>query len=283
MIRRAAISAYCILLALSAAHAARADDKAACVAASEEGQSLRDQGRLKDARDKFAACASNACPGAVRKDCAEWLAGVEDTLPSVVIAVVDAEERDIVRVRVTLDGKPLAESLDGRAITLDPGPHTLRLDADGTRGVEVSFLAREGERRRVVSARLPRPPGPRAEGAPPRPPPAPARRPPPVAPIVVGSVGLAALGTFAVLGAVGEGEVSNLRQTCGVHHACAPVAVDTARNKLLAADVSLGVGLGAAAVAGGLFIAHFRTAARPMGPRVDVAIGARSMALVGRF
>jgi hypothetical protein len=96
-------------------------------------------------------------------------------------------------------------------------------------------------------------------------------------------VGLASLGAFAVLGAMGEGEVSNMRQTCGVHHACAPSAVDAARSKLLAADVSLGVGLGAAAVSAGLFIAHFRPAARPMGPLVDAAIGTHGVTLVGRF
>jgi len=285
-LRRGAAAAVLAVVALTAG-LVRADEKAACVAASEQGQQLRDQGKLRDARDQFALCARDACPGAVRKDCLDWLAGVQASVPTIVLAAVDAEQHDLVAVRVSIDGKPAAASLDGKAMAVEVGPHTLLFEADGFAPVEVSVVAHEGEQRRLVSARFasklaPAPPG---LAAPLPPAPAPPRRAVPVAPIVLGGLGVVALGAWATLGILGKNELSNLRDTCGVTHTCAQADVDATRNKLLAADISLATGVVAVGVATGLLIAHLRAAPPMAGLRVEALPLAKGggAALFGSF
>src|SRR5205807_1214100 len=123
---RVAVSSIfaCLLLAPSGARAA--DVKAACVAASTEGQSLRDAGKLKAARDQFVSCARDQCPTVVRRYCADWLTDVERRLPSIVLRAQTSDGRDVTDARVMLDGQPLAEGLGGTAITVDPGAHDVR-------------------------------------------------------------------------------------------------------------------------------------------------------------
>ena len=40
----------------------------------------------------------------------------------------DAKGEDLTEVRLTIDGETVAERLDGRALTLDPGTHTFRFN-----------------------------------------------------------------------------------------------------------------------------------------------------------
>src|SRR4051812_35283843 len=102
---------------------ARADDKAACVAASTKGQTLRDEGKLLRARDELLACAKDSCPDIVRGYCAQWLGEVDKRLASVVIRARGSKGEDLVDVRVTMDGNPLVTKLEGRSISIDPGEH----------------------------------------------------------------------------------------------------------------------------------------------------------------
>ena len=270
-LRRAAAVGALGVAALSTG-SAHADEKAACVAASEQGQQLRDQGKPKDARDQFALCARDVCPGAVRKDCADWLAGVQASMPTIVLAAVDAEQHDLVAVRVSIDGKPAVTSLDGKAMPIEVGPHTLLFEAEGLPSVEVSVVAHEGEQRRLVSAHFAKKPalvpGPALPSTLPPPPPAPGRAVP-VAPIVLGSLGVVALGAWATLGILGKNELSNLHATCGVTHTCAQSDVDATKHKLLGADISLGTAIVAVGVATGLLVAHLRAAPPAAALRVE--------------
>lgn len=150
-----------LLIATLAAHAfvvtssrARAESVAACVAASEDAQALRDAGRLVDARALLIVCAQNTCPPLVRKDCAEWLVDVAANLPTVVLSARDAAGRDLTDVRVSVDGHILTEAMDGRAVFLDPGGHVLRFEVPGTAPLEQRVILRQGEKNRVVSAVL---------------------------------------------------------------------------------------------------------------------------------
>ena len=111
--------------------AARADDVDVCASASEKGQELRDQAKLTAARELFVTCAAARCPAIVQKDCATWLAAVDEALPSVAIHARDGAGRDLTEVRVTVDGSTLIEKLDGRARSLDPGAHTFVFEAAG--------------------------------------------------------------------------------------------------------------------------------------------------------
>src|ERR1700753_253840 len=82
------------------------EDTQACVAASTQGQTDRDEGRLLAAREQLLMCAREACPSIVRKSCADWLSELSGRIPSVVVRVQEAGQRDVTDARVTLDGRP---------------------------------------------------------------------------------------------------------------------------------------------------------------------------------
>ena len=264
---------------------AHGQDTRACLVASEQAQKLRDEGKLKQAREQMLICANDACPGAVRKDCSGWLTALEASMPTIVISAQDANRKDMIRVQVSLDGKPLVSSLDGRAMTIDPGPHTLRFEADGQKPVEQTVLIREGEHRRVVSIQFPAesaatagdkgssPPPPETPGPTPAPATTPAPTRVPVAAVVVGVVGLLGLGSFAFFGITGKNDLAKLRATCGVKHTCTQGDVDATHNKLLAADISLAAGVLALGVGTGLFFA-LRSPAKAPAKAAVLTVGA---------
>ena len=47
------------------------DTKRVCIAASTLGQTLRDEGKLVDAREQLLRCSREDCPGVVKAYCAE--------------------------------------------------------------------------------------------------------------------------------------------------------------------------------------------------------------------
>src|SRR5689334_3415815 len=74
------------LAALLMARDARADGIAACIDIHLDGQRLRDKGQLKGARQRFLACSAESCPALVRKDCLQWLAEVDEQMPTLLIS-----------------------------------------------------------------------------------------------------------------------------------------------------------------------------------------------------
>src|SRR5207248_1806862 len=87
-------------------HVARADGaRDECLKGSEEGIAARDRGNLRDARKRFVTCAADACPKAMRIDCARWLEDVEASIPTVVFGAKDARGGDIFDVSVYVDGE----------------------------------------------------------------------------------------------------------------------------------------------------------------------------------
>ena len=237
---------------VAAAPAVRADDtKQACVDASEKGQSLRDDHKLRAAREAFLACARDACPGPLKKDCADWLASVDKLMPSVMIVARDRGQ-DVAKVAVDVDGKRVQESLNGVGIPVDPGPHVLRFTMAGRAPVEQTVVAREGDKDWQVFVEF----GVDATEGPATAPlaPAPDVAPPsafhvPVAAWVLGGVTVAAAGSFAAFGLMGKSDLSHLRDTCGVTHSCAQSDVDSAHTKMLIADISLYTGIATLATA----------------------------------
>ncbi len=231
----------------------KATDKASCVAALDRAQKSESKKELQRARADFVACASEACPTAVREDCAKSLLAVDTALPTVVFSVTSETGEDVTDVRVEVDGVLAMVSLDGRAFALDPGPHTVRFDRRGAR-VETTVVAREGEKARVVRASFekkdPRPAGPPLVSAPPAGrAPAPLVRvetrevssPPPVLPIALGVLGTAGLGTALYFRVRADSDAKDLRDTCAP--ACAQGERDALSSKLVVANVSLVVGL----------------------------------------
>jgi hypothetical protein len=201
----------CTLLGL---REARADGKQECAAAYEQTQSLRDTGKLVEARKNALACTIPDCPGFIVKECTQWLTLIDASMPSLVFEVHDPSGAETGAVQVSLDGKPWLEGLDGKAKPIDPGPHVLRFTLAGAEPREESVQIREGEKVRkltVILQKTAAAPGP----GPVRPAPvvAPPAAPPPsappaqqgstgssVVPWVLGGVGVAGLVVGGVLG-----------------------------------------------------------------------------------
>jgi hypothetical protein len=226
-----------------------AADKDACFRAVDSGQHLRTGRKLIAAKDQFIVCARPVCPGPVKKDCAEWLAELEATLPSVVLGAKDPKGGDVIDVSVTVDNSPFVDKLDGSAVPIDPGPHVFHFEWRGHASVDQQVLIREGEKSRLVTATFPGNPT-----APPPPPLAEAKgsAPVPVGVWIFGALAIAGGAAFAGLGASGQSDASNLRSTCAPN--CSSSAVDSARLKVTLANVSLGVGIASLGIATTWFI-----------------------------
>lgn len=130
---------------------ASATDVDACLAASERGQRARAAGKLREARDQFLVCSADACPALVRKDCGQWQGELAASMPTVVFGAKDKQGRDLFDVSVAMDGQPLQKKLDGKSVSVDPGPHTFTFETAGSASVAEKVLVKEGERARVIS------------------------------------------------------------------------------------------------------------------------------------
>lgn len=233
-----------------------AAQKQACADDSEQGQELRDQGKLLAARERFLACAAEACPPIVRKDCADWLDDLDERTPTIVLDARDPAGKDLTDVRVLEGGRVLAASLDGKAIPLDPGEHHLRYEWSGAPAIEERVVLREGERRRRLTVRFAAP----APAAPEMPAPlAPPPRPLPLAPLVLGGVALAGGAAFAGLAVSAKADYEDLDATCAPR--CTSDVIEPVRTKLILANVSLGVSVVS------LGVATFLWLERPADPR----------------
>jgi hypothetical protein len=166
---RASLLAAAVALSVGAASppARAADTKAECIAAADQGQSLRDDGKYTRAREAFTKCARETCPKVVARSCNQWLHETDEATPTVVLGAKDPAGQDLTNAQVTLDGTSFAESLDGKPAQVDPGQHVFRFTRPGSDPAEASVVLRAGEKNRVVGVTL----GPTATAESPAPPP----------------------------------------------------------------------------------------------------------------
>lgn len=227
---RAAVSMAALSIVTATTVAMAAPTKDQCFASYEQGQTLRSKGALGAARTEFEVCAQAACPDLTRNDCAKWLGEVDASVPTLTLVVTDRAGRDVIDVRVAIDGRVVVERLDGKAIAVDPGPHKLQLSRPGEASIQLDIVVREGEKNRRVAARFGGGSGSSGgiEAVSP-------------AAWVLGGVGVLGLGLFGVLGGIGLAEKSDAEKTCGDQ--CSDDIVDPIRTKFIIADVSLTVGL----------------------------------------
>jgi hypothetical protein len=220
---------------------ARADQIDRCLSSHAEAQRLRIAGKLRTARQELLVCASQACPRLVRTECGIALQDVTGELPSVVVRTEDGKGREVESgsVRIIVDGAVTVDVFRGLAIDVDPGQHLFRFEVSGKPAVEQNVMIRQGEKNRTLVITFPD-----ATRETPAPSPStPSRRMLPVASLVLGGIGVAGGGLFAVLAASARSDVEHLRATCSP--ACAHSDVATVREKLIAANVALGIGAGA--------------------------------------
>ena len=274
-----AVVASFLLATFLFASEAKADDvKRECIAASTLGQTLHREEKLIAAREQMLLCARDACPAVIRNYCVRWLGEIEEQTPSVVVRAQYADGADLLDARVVVDGR--AGRIDGRPITLDPGEHlvVVEKDDDGTRKEEKVIVAdREKSRVLVIQLSVPRmqpqalskePTPTRSEGVHAD---AQTEGGVPTGAWILGGVGLAALGSSAYLALAARSDYDTLTTACAPH--CASTAADPARAKVLASEITLGVGV--AAVGSALVWALVSPPKRPIStafsPRFDVA------------
>jgi hypothetical protein len=152
-------AALCVVSAPSAADTT----KDQCVDANAKAQDLRRDGKLAAARAQLRVCADASCPTIVRDDCTRRLDDLENAQPSLLFDVKDSAGIDLIDVRVSMDGRPLVDHLDGRPLSVDPGAHVFTFEVAGRPPVTDKFLVKEGEAGRrenvVISNPLPTPSG----------------------------------------------------------------------------------------------------------------------------
>jgi hypothetical protein len=249
---------------LLCARSASADDaKRECVAAATDGQTLRNQGKLVAARERFLACSRPVCPEVVQAHCSRWLEQADAKIPTVVIHAQDATGSPLFAAQLTVDGKP--EELDGPPIRLDPGEHEFVAETVTGIRVESRLSVEEGDVRRVIVIQQ-RPATTPNQGDPAVPAQrngasgndhkageiasdASAPKHPrvgiPVGTWILGSAGVLSLGAAAFFAYEAKTAVDVLREPApqGCSPNCTTEQTSSARNLALATDVALGVGL----------------------------------------
>jgi hypothetical protein len=230
--------------------AAAADDVLACVSAAEAAQRQRAAGKLLQARASLQICSRDVCPGVIRSDCTRWRAEVEASVPTIVLRAQDARGRDLTDVKVSLDGAPIADKIDGFPIEVDPGQHVLTGEHAGSKRVRQEIVIRTGDRNRTIAFPFEDlEPAPGVLLPPLPPPPA---RPSPAAWIFAGvGVASAGVGTFFLVSAIRDR--NELEATC--KPTCAQSKVDAGQRN----DDIATVAYGAAILSGGLATYFFLT------------------------
>jgi hypothetical protein len=110
---------------------------------------------LIEARERLLRCAQSDCPAVVIDDCAGWLPGLENSIPTAVFAINDAQGHDLVDANVSdHEGRMISERSDGHAVPLNPGVYTLKIAAPGFESVSERVVVRESEKNRIVRVTL---------------------------------------------------------------------------------------------------------------------------------
>jgi hypothetical protein len=299
---RKVLALGCLLAAILSPSAARAAAKGekACLTTFKNGQRLEEQGRLRDAQLQYQSCVQASCGAFIKQQCSLRYSQLENDIPSVVPVALDESGNPVADVKVSVDGQPLAAKIDGRSLQVDPGLHEFSFQTPRGALSTQKILIMQGQRNRPISVELSgstakattpsttplqravlvdsRPAVENTAGVTVDPDPLdnddpdvrPARRTR-VAPWILGGVGLAGVGGYALLTFWGRKD-NQLLGDCTP--ACPQSGLDRVKRLYLLANISLGVGAAALVGATYLFIrsrsASHEVAAKPASYAVDV-------------
>ncbi|MEO8877037.1 MAG: hypothetical protein ABI461_15705, partial [Polyangiaceae bacterium] len=248
MLRSSVVLAAIVASSLVAPPVFAAGEGNACTASYEKAQYLRRDKKLRAARKELLTCSQTSCPAAIVSDCTTWMSEVEKIIPSVVFDARDSKGQSVASVKVSMDGELLQNKLDGVAIQVDPGTHTFRFEPDQGAPGEQQVLVLEGEKARVITfAMASATNGGGAQTAPgpeqPKPEPRSGSGTKTIA-YVVGGVGVAALATGIIFGALGSSQASADKDgssKCAPN--CSDDEVSSIKTKLIISDVLIPVGI----------------------------------------
>ncbi|MDP9149670.1 MAG: hypothetical protein M3O36_06990 [Myxococcota bacterium] len=196
------------------------ETKARCIDANTQSQSLRRSGNFSGARAELTVCVDARCPKMVRNDCIQRLDELERAQPTVVFDAKDPSGADLSAVKVTVDGHPFTEKLDGTALPMDPGEHSFTFEVPGQPPVSRRLVVEEGEkgRREHVVIGVPTPavtPGTPRPLEPPAPEPASGGsnigRP---IGLIAGGLGIAGIAAGGIFGLMTNSAISQQKQEC---------------------------------------------------------------------
>lgn len=234
-----------VLTALVWGDPASAKPASECVRAANEGQTLRDQGKLLSAREELVVCARSECPKVVAAECRKWLEDVSARIPTVVVSLRDGAGADV-SARILVDGKASEEATAGRAISLDPGPHVFRGESD--RGsAERSVVVREREAGQRVVLELPKVVAPPSSAlpVPKREPVTETHRPVPAFTWLMAGTAVVGAGVGTVFAIDAGTRFGDLKERCP---SCTEDEVSGLRLRSTVADVAFGVAIVAAGI-----------------------------------
>lgn len=145
---------------LLCSHGARAADPTMsdCIQANEGAIKLRADKRLRQARSQWLVCAADSCGSEISNVCKTRVAEVNAAIPTIVFEAVDGTGNALTAVKVSMDGQPLVDRLEGTAISLDPGEHTFTFQTEGQAPVEKKLVINEGQKDRPEKVVIGTPP-----------------------------------------------------------------------------------------------------------------------------
>jgi hypothetical protein len=259
------------LASLLTSQFAFADDptKQQCAEADSKAQTLRTDGKLSATREQLQICSNAACPALIRDDCAQRIDEVNRVQPTIVLSAKSGAGQDLVDVKVTIDGQPFTDKLDGRQLAIDPGDHEFVFTSPGEDPITRHIVIRESEKARAETVTIGKPPviPTRDQNGPVDPNAGRTQRY-----LGLGAAGVGVVGVVvgAVFGLSASSSWSNAQKECPSANNCSqPQAGDDRSNALSKSTVStIGFIAGGVLIAGGAVL--FFTAPKP---RKDVSVG----------
>ncbi len=257
----------CLAAGALLAGGARAQTKAECLSSYTKSQDFRKHGQLIESRQQLLVCVRPKCPALLRNDCTRWLPEVEQLTPSLVLGAHDRSGNDLVDVNVTMDGHPLAQRLDGKPISVDPGVHALHFEAAGHAPVDRRVVVREGQKARSIVVAFDGTTGFTAAGQSSTPAEDEAGQHSgiPASTLVFGGVAVVSLGAFGYFGGTGLSRWNKCH-----HGGCTAADTSYVNGRWIGADVALGLAVASAGLATWFYLSRDHSAAAP---RVGVAPG----------
>ena len=122
-----------------------------CIQANENALNLQRDGKLRQARSQWSVCTSQSCGPEMIKACQKRIEEVNTSIPTVVFDVTDATGKTLTAVKVSMDGQPVVDRLEGTAVSLDPGKHVLTFEVAGQAPVQKEMELLEGSKDQRVA------------------------------------------------------------------------------------------------------------------------------------